>query len=106
MQKIYNISVPKKYLRNGVEKTMWNNVGKLIKFEASENKPEGYRLELFMFPETKFGVFEQKTLEQKNERNTLSPEVQFYGNGEVTGDFPKKKEEIKVEEIPFKKDLK
>ena len=56
----YNISVPRKYTQNNVEKTAWNNVGRLIKFEATQDKPESFILELAMFPDTKFGVFEDK----------------------------------------------
>lgn len=54
----FNISVPKKYTQNGEEKTAWSNVGKLVRFEAKDGKPASYILELAMFPETKFGVFE------------------------------------------------
>lgn len=61
--KRYNITVPKSYTKNGEEKTQWNSVGTLVKFEATEDKPEGFILELNMFPETKFGVFEQKPRE-------------------------------------------
>lgn len=61
--KRYNISVPRKYTKDNVEKTSWSNVGKLIKFEATSDKPEGYVLELAMFPDTKFGVFEDKPRE-------------------------------------------
>lgn len=32
MVKKYNISKPKKYLKNGVEKTVWNNVGTMTEF--------------------------------------------------------------------------
>ena len=56
----FNISVPKKYTSNGEEKTAWSNVGKLVKFEAKDGKPESYLIELAMFPDTKFGVFEDK----------------------------------------------
>lgn len=62
--KIYNITVPKKYEKHGEEKTMWNNVGKLLVFE-SEEKGNSYILELSMFPNTKFGVFEQKKREEQ-----------------------------------------
>ena len=58
--KKYNVSVPKKYMKNGEEKTTWSNVGKLVRFDATNDKPEGFVLELNMFPETKFGVFEDK----------------------------------------------
>ena len=66
--KIFNVSVPKKYTKDGEEKTAWNNVGKLIYFPASGDKPEGYALELSMFPETKFGVFEAKPKEGGEEK--------------------------------------
>ncbi len=61
--KRFNISVPKKYTKDGEEKTAWNRVGTLVKFEATSEKPEGYILELGMFPDTKFGVFEDKPKE-------------------------------------------
>jgi len=53
----YNVTVPKKFIKDGVEKTAWNRVGTLVKFDAKDGKPESYILELSMFPETKFGVF-------------------------------------------------
>lgn len=56
----FNISVPKKYTTNGEEKTAWSNVGKLVKFPPKDGKGESYILELAMFPDTKFGVFEDK----------------------------------------------
>ena len=65
---IYNISVPRKYTKDGEEKTFWANVGKLIKFDAREDKPEGYVLELNMFPDTKFGVFEDKPREPQESK--------------------------------------
>lgn len=57
--KIYNISVPKKYVKDGEEKSIWNNVGKLVVFKNDEGLVS-YKMELSMFPETKFGVYEQK----------------------------------------------
>ena len=82
--KRYNISVPKKYTKNGDEKTAWSNVGKLVRFDATGDKPESFILELNMFPETKFGVFEEKEREPKPAQAT----------SETT-------EEIKPEDIPF-----
>jgi hypothetical protein len=67
----YNVSVPKKYIKNGEEKTAWNNVGKLIRFEATGDKPEGLILELNMFPETKFGVFLDVPREQRESDDIL-----------------------------------
>ncbi len=62
--KRYNVSVPKKYMKDNEEKTAWSNVGKLVHFEATETKPEGFILELSMFPETYFGVFPEKPKEE------------------------------------------
>jgi hypothetical protein len=70
MQK-YNVSVPKKYTKNGEEKTAWKNVGTLVRFEATDTKPEGFILELNMFPETKFGVFEDKPREVRDNDDIL-----------------------------------
>lgn len=71
----YNITTPKKYTKNGEEKTIWNTVGTLVKFEATGDKPESYILELNMFPDTKFGVFEAKPKQDRDSvNNTASPE--------------------------------
>lgn len=59
----YNIAVPKKYTKDGVEKTAWSNVGKLVRFDATSEKPESFILELGMFPDTRFAVFEEKPRE-------------------------------------------
>jgi hypothetical protein len=63
--KRYNVSVPKSYEKDGEKKTQWNNVGKLVSFEATETKPAGFILELSMFPDTKFGVFEERPREDR-----------------------------------------
>jgi hypothetical protein len=65
--KKFNIAVPKKYIKDGEEKTAWNNVGKLIFFPKTDTKPSGFALELSMFPETKFMVFEDKPREERSE---------------------------------------
>lgn len=65
--KRYDITVPKKYTKDGEEKTSWNRVGTLVKFDATSDKPEGFILELSMFPETKFGIFESKPRDEKAE---------------------------------------
>lgn len=63
--KRFNVTTPKKYTKDGEEKTQWLQVGTLVKFEATSEKPEGYILELNMFPNTDFKVFEQKPREDK-----------------------------------------
>lgn len=54
MTKRFNVVTKKTYTKNGVENSSWNNVGSLVAFD------DGYALELSMFPDTKFYVFEQK----------------------------------------------
>jgi len=92
MVKRYNISVPKKYEQNGEVKTSWRSVGELVEFEATETKPKGFILELNMFPETKFGVFEKQLQETKQ-----APLPQSSVNEVKT----ERVEEVKVEDIPF-----
>ena len=83
MVKIYNVSVPRKYTKDGEEKTAWGNVGKLIGFKNEEGVVS-FKLELFMFPDTKFGVFEQKPKEApqaprpvQNEETMDSSQIPF-----------------------------
>lgn len=63
--KRFNISVPKKYTKDGEEKTTWRNVGKLVYFPKTETKDAGFVLELDMFPDTHFGVFAEKPREEE-----------------------------------------
>ena len=83
--KRFDIVVPNKYTKNGEEKTVWKNVGTLVKFDATNEKPESYILELNMFPNTSFKVFEQKPKEDKSE--SALPEY--------------KDSEIKPEDLPW-----
>jgi hypothetical protein len=57
--KRYDVIVPKNDAHDP-NKTYWKQVGTLVKFEATQEKPEGFILELHMFPDTTFKVFEQK----------------------------------------------
>lgn len=61
----FNISVPKKYTKDGVEKTYWSNIGTLTKFPAKGDKPEGYKIEIPIFGNTDFCVFPIKEKEVK-----------------------------------------
>lgn len=63
--KRYNVTVPHPYEKNGEKKTAWRPVGSLVHFEATEAKPEGFILELNMFPGVKFGVFEPRERDDK-----------------------------------------
>lgn len=63
--KKFNITTKRVYTKNGEEKAQWNTVGTLIKFDATSEKPESFILELNMFPNEKYFVFEQKTRDEK-----------------------------------------
>ena len=92
MAKRFDVSVPKKYMSNGEERTMWNRVGTIVKFEATADKPESYLLELSMFPDTKFGVFEAKPKELGNIPHTKVA----YPSGADTG-----ADNLDAESVPF-----
>ena len=62
----FNVTVPKKYTKDGEEKTAWNRVGTLVKFDAKDGKQESYLLELSMYPDTKFGIFEDKPRDESS----------------------------------------
>lgn len=98
--KIYNVTIPKKYTKNGEEKTAWNTVGKLIEWDATEGKEKGFTLELHMFPETSFKVFPQEDkVEKKPEISEHDKaEQEAYAKDHPTSDYP---ETPKPEDIPF-----
>lgn len=87
--KRFDIIVPKKYTKDGEEKTAWNNVGTLVHFPANGDKDEGYILELNMFPETTFKVFEQKPKEEQAPQQAQ----------QTAPEYPA--DEINPEDIPF-----
>lgn len=64
--KRFNITTQTTYIKNGEEKKSYPQVGKLTYFSANGNKKEGYIMELYMYPNTKFFVFEDtpKTVQQ------------------------------------------
>ncbi len=77
----------KTFTHNGAEKVSWNNVGNLIVFD------NGYSIELAMYPDTKFYVFENKekaVVPEKIEKNKISG---------TDIDYPT--EEINPLDIPF-----
>lgn len=84
--KKYNVSVPRKYTKDGEEKSTWSSVGRMIYFPAENGKQERYLLELNMFPDTKFGVFADEPRTQTPPQTT-------------TPTYPA--DEIKPEDIPF-----
>lgn len=60
MAKRFNIVVPRKYESKGETKTAWGIVGTLVQFPATEDKEEGFIIELNMHPDTTFKVFPQE----------------------------------------------
>ena len=56
----YNVVSKKTYQKDGAEKAAWLQVGQLIRFDATPEKPEQFSLELNMFPMQKFYVFAPK----------------------------------------------
>lgn len=63
--KRFTINTKKLYTANGEEKAAWNRVGTLVYFPKTEDKEAGFALELNMYPDTKFFVFEDKPKEDK-----------------------------------------
>lgn len=91
MAKRYDIVVPKKYTKDGEEKTAWKNVGTLVRFPATEEKEEGYIMELNMYPDVTFKVFEQKPKEDRPQQKQEPKE-----------DFPDESpKETTVDDIPW-----
>lgn len=73
--KRYKIVTAKKYTKNGEEKTSWNTVGTLVYFEETQERKGGYSLELNMFPDTKFFVFEQKEKDAESKESRPSDNI-------------------------------
>lgn len=71
--KKYDIVVPHKYTKDGEEKTAWKNVGTMVRFDATSEKPESFIIELNMYPDVDFKVFEQKPRDMGNIPGTSQP---------------------------------
>ncbi len=95
MAKRYDIVIPKKYEKDGEEKTAWKNVGTLVRFPATEEKQEGYILELNMFPDTTFKVFEQKP------RDTAPAPQHSQSAPQASNSADYRSEDINPDDIPF-----
>lgn len=63
--KKYNITTKTTYQQNGEEKTRWNKVGTITEFDASQDRLGGLKVELNMYPDTKFYTFEDKPREDQ-----------------------------------------
>lgn len=67
--KKFTITSQKSYTKNGEEKKTYPPVGKMTYFPATKDKKEGYILELNMFPDIKYYVFEDTPKEQNAPEN-------------------------------------
>ena len=100
----YDIVVPKKYEKNGEEKTSWKNVGTLVRFPATEEKEEGYIMELNMYPDVTFKIFKQKEKEeqkQQEESRALKSGYMKNDTGEADEEYSKLGGEVAPEDIPW-----
>lgn len=94
--KLYDIATKRTYEKNGEVKTKWSNVGRIAIFPATAEKKEGGYLELSMFPETKFYVFEPKP------RATPTQPTQPPAQNQVPQDSqPMEASDAEISEIPF-----
>jgi hypothetical protein len=90
--KRYDIVVPRQDPKDP-EKKYWNQVGRLVEFEPTAEKPErGFILELNMFPNTTFKVFPQRPRTQTTEQGVTA------SNDGVDAPAP---EETVVDDIPY-----
>jgi len=77
MAKRYDLVTAKKYTINGEEKTAWKNIGTMVRFDATGDKPEGFIIELNMHPELDIRVFEQKPRVVNGSEDTKPEDIGF-----------------------------
>jgi len=96
--KKFTITTQTSYTKNGEEKKTYPQVGKMTYFPKTEDKKEGYILELNMFPNTKFYVFEDtpKDVVKDDETGEMVPKFTTEQKKEMTVD-----DIASLEEIPF-----
>jgi hypothetical protein len=64
--KKFNIVTARTYKdRDGNDKKAWRTVGQLIQWPAKDDKPESFSMELHMWPETKYSIFEERDRDQQ-----------------------------------------
>jgi len=91
MVKKYNLSKPEKYIKDGVEKTYWANVGTMTEFQ----KQDGSVSRIIEIPAIglKANVFEQTA------NPAYQAPVKTYTKPEDPLEYPE--EEINPDDIPF-----
>lgn len=100
--KRYDIVVPKPDPKDE-SKTYWKNVGTLVEFEPTQEKPErGFIMELNMFPTTTFKVFAQKPRTTGYASGTTGTTAPYIVNGGSSdGVDVQPPEENIVDDIPY-----
>lgn len=95
--KKYNISKPEKYMKDGVEKTFWANVGTMTEFE----KQDGSVSRIIEIPAIglKANIFEMGDRDQKERPAPAKKAPPKNNDGVETIEYPA--EEINPEDIPF-----
>ena len=76
--KKFNVVSPKKYTKNNEEKTIWLQVGTITEFDKGNQI-----LELNMFPNEKYCIFEQKPKEDKPQENSSVGEEPQVGSEDL-----------------------
>ena len=100
--KRFNITTVGSYEKDGQEKKTFPQVGKLVQFEASNGKEEGFILELNMFPGTRFCVFPDTPKDTRAQPQTSAPRASSPVQAAPpvdTIEYPE--EEINPDDIPF-----
>lgn len=65
--KRFNICTARTYKdREGNDKKAWRTVGQLVQWPAKDDKPESFSIELHMFPDVRYSVFEERERDQKS----------------------------------------
>lgn len=97
MIKKYNLSKPEKYIKDGVEKTFWSNVGTMTEFE----KQDGSVSRIVEIPAIglKASVFLQEPRENAPRASQPQPKVQKEATVQLNEEYPN--DEINSEDIPF-----
>lgn len=103
MVKKYNISVPKKYFKDNVEKTLWQNCGTMTEFVKQDGSVSriieipaiGLNANVFPFEEKK--EYGQRPAQTNTPRKELTPKEEY---NQIT---PTKEveEEIDPSQIPY-----
>lgn len=81
--KRYNITTLKTYEKNGETKKYYPQVGSMVRLDAKDDKPEGFILELNMFPDTKFYVFEEKPKDEPKPSSNIPPQAREDSDEEI-----------------------